>query len=120
VKPARRPLPRQSVRTSVDADSCGGKSSTFGRTTRPDVPPARRRDGFNGVLAHIEACDVTMIWVLRAPIEKLLAYRERMGWSFNWASSHENDFNLDYGVSAREAMTHDPAVPLLEANELKP
>jgi predicted dithiol-disulfide oxidoreductase (DUF899 family) len=76
-------------------------------------------DGFNGVLAHLGANDVTMICVSRAPIEKLLAYRERMGWSFNWASSHENDFNLDYGVSAGEGMTHDPAVPLLEANELR-
>jgi predicted dithiol-disulfide oxidoreductase (DUF899 family) len=75
-------------------------------------------DGFNGVLAHLGANDVTMICVSRAPIEKLLAYRERMGWSFNWASSHENDFNFDYGVSAGEGMTHVPAVPVLEANEL--
>ena len=75
-------------------------------------------DSFNGVLAHLNACDVTMICVSRAPLEKLLAYRERMGWSFNWASSHESDFNFDYGVSAGEAMAHDPAAPLLEANEL--
>jgi peroxiredoxin len=75
-------------------------------------------DSFNGVLAHLKACDVTMICVSHAPIENLLAYRERMGWSFNWASSHESDFNFDYGVSAEEEMTHDPAVPLLEANEL--
>ena len=75
-------------------------------------------DSFNGVLAHLKACDVSMICVSRAPIEKLLAYRERMGWSFNWASSHESDFHFDYGVSAGEGMTHDPAVPLLEANEL--
>jgi predicted dithiol-disulfide oxidoreductase (DUF899 family) len=76
-------------------------------------------DGFNGVLAHLEACDVTMICVSRAPIENLLAFRERMGWSFTWASSYESDFNFDYGVSAAEAFTHDPAVPLLEANELR-
>jgi predicted dithiol-disulfide oxidoreductase (DUF899 family) len=75
-------------------------------------------DSFNGVLAHLEARDVTMICVSRAPIEKLLAYRERMGWSFNWASSHDNDFNFDYGVSAAVGMTHGPATPLLEANEL--
>jgi predicted dithiol-disulfide oxidoreductase (DUF899 family) len=74
-------------------------------------------DSFNGVLAHLEACDVTMICVSRAPIDKLLAYRKRMGWSFNWASSHENDFNFDFGVSAAERTT-DPAVPLLNANEL--
>lgn len=75
-------------------------------------------DSFNGALTHLRARDVTMICVSRAPIEKLLAYRERMGWSFNWASSHESDFNFDYGVSVREGMRHDPAVPLLEANEL--
>jgi len=75
-------------------------------------------DSFNGVLAHLKARDVTMICVSRAPIEKLLAYRERMGWSFNWASSHESDFNFDYHVSAGEGMTHNPAIPLLEANEL--
>ncbi len=75
-------------------------------------------DSFNGVLAHLNACDVTMICVSRAPIDKLLAYRDRMGWSFNWASSYESDFNLDYGVSAGEAMTYDGAAPSLEANEL--
>ena len=75
-------------------------------------------DSFNGVLAHLNAWDVTMICVSRAPIEKLLAYRERMGWSFNWTSSHESDFNFDYGVSAGERTAHDAAAPLLEANEL--
>jgi predicted dithiol-disulfide oxidoreductase (DUF899 family) len=75
-------------------------------------------DSFNDVLAHLEARDVTMICVSRAPLDKLLAYRERMGWSFNWASSHESDFNFDYGVSAGEGMTHEAAAPLLEANEL--
>jgi predicted dithiol-disulfide oxidoreductase (DUF899 family) len=75
-------------------------------------------DAFNGVLAHLKACDVTMICVSRAPIEQLLAYRERMGWSFNWVSGHASDFNFDYGVSAGEEMTHEPAVALLEANEI--
>ena len=51
-------------------------------------------------------------------IEKLLAYRERMGWSFTWASSHDSDFNFDFGVSAGEWMMHASALPRLEANEL--
>ena len=59
-------------------------------------------DSFNGVLAHLKARDVTMICVSRAPLDKLLAYRERMGWSFTWASSHDSDFNVDFGVSAGE------------------
>src|SRR6476619_4142555 len=47
-------------------------------------------DSFNGVLSHLAANDVTLICVSRAPIEKLLAYRKRMGWSFNWVSSFES------------------------------
>ena len=56
-------------------------------------------DSFDGVLTHLAARDVTMIAISRAPIEKLLGFRERMGWSFNWASSHESDFNWDWGHS---------------------
>jgi predicted dithiol-disulfide oxidoreductase (DUF899 family) len=75
-------------------------------------------DSFNGVLAHLQARDVTMICVSGAPLDKLLAYRERMGWSFTWASSHDSDFNVDFGVSAGEGTTHDSAAPRPEANEL--
>src|SRR5262249_29126494 len=53
-------------------------------------------DSFNGVLSHLEARDVTMICISRAPLEKLLEYRARMGWAFNWASSYESDFNFDF------------------------
>jgi predicted dithiol-disulfide oxidoreductase (DUF899 family) len=75
-------------------------------------------DSFNGVLAHLKARDVAMICVSHAPIEKLLAYRERMGWSFTWASSQDSDFNLDFGVSAGEPMVNDSAALRPEANEL--
>jgi predicted dithiol-disulfide oxidoreductase (DUF899 family) len=53
-------------------------------------------DSFNGVTEHLKARDVTMICVSRAPIDKLLAYRNRMGWDFPWASSFETDFNADF------------------------
>ena len=53
-------------------------------------------DSFDGVVSHLAARDVTMIGISRAPLEKLLAYRERMGWSFNWASSYESEFNWDF------------------------
>ena len=75
-------------------------------------------DSFNGVLAHLKARDVTMICISRAPLEKLVAYRKRMGWNFNWASSYGSDFNFDYRVSAQEGMRHDSAAPRLEANEI--
>jgi predicted dithiol-disulfide oxidoreductase (DUF899 family) len=75
-------------------------------------------DSFNGVLAHLAARDVRMICVSHAPIGKLLAYRERMGWSFTWASSHDSDFNVDFGVSAGEQAPAGSAAPRSEANEL--
>lgn len=59
-------------------------------------------DGFNGSAVHLAHHDVTLMAVSRAPFEKLRAYRERMGWSFPWASSHGGDFNFDYGVSFTE------------------
>ncbi len=56
-------------------------------------------DSFNGVLEHLKARDVTMICVSRAPLEKLLTYRNRMRWDFNWVSSHDSDFNYDFDRS---------------------
>jgi predicted dithiol-disulfide oxidoreductase (DUF899 family) len=53
-------------------------------------------DSFNGVIEHLKARDVTMICVSRAPVEKLDAYRRRMGWNFQWASSFDSDFNFDF------------------------
>jgi len=53
-------------------------------------------DGFDGSVVHLAHHDVTLCAVSRAPLAKLLAYRERMGWSFNWASSHGSDFNYDF------------------------
>lgn len=73
-------------------------------------------DSFNGVLPHLEARDVTMICISRAPLEKLLAYRRRMGWNFNWASSHGSDFNFDLGVSATDP-PQEATSPLM-ANEV--
>jgi predicted dithiol-disulfide oxidoreductase (DUF899 family) len=56
-------------------------------------------DAVNGVLAHLHARDATMLYVSRAPLEKLQAYKRRMGWSFPWVSSADSDFNFDFGVS---------------------
>lgn len=56
-------------------------------------------DHIDGMLPHLNHHDVTMIAVSRAPLEKLTAYRRRMGWKFPWVSSHGSDFNFDYHVS---------------------
>ena len=59
-------------------------------------------DGFNGFWEHLAHHDVMFWAVSRAPIQKLLDYRERMGWSFPWASSFGSDFNFEYGVGLTE------------------
>ena len=59
-------------------------------------------DTFDGAVAHLNARDVTFTCVSRAPLERLHAYRERMGWSFPWASSGGGDFNFDFDVSLAE------------------
>ena len=53
-------------------------------------------DGFNGSVVHLANHDVTLCAVSRAPLAKLQAYKQRMGWSFPWASSFESDFNYDF------------------------
>ena len=57
-------------------------------------------DSFAGAVEHLKARDVTMICISRAPIEKIVGFRERMGWDFNWASSYETDFNWDFDHSS--------------------
>jgi predicted dithiol-disulfide oxidoreductase (DUF899 family) len=56
-------------------------------------------DGFNGFVVHLANHDVMLWAVSRAPIEKIEAYKRRMGWSFPWASSQNSDFNYDFNVS---------------------
>ena len=53
-------------------------------------------DGFNGSVVHLANHDVTLCAVSRAPLAKLQAYKQRMGWSFPWASSFGSDFNYDF------------------------
>src|SRR5919201_6232213 len=59
-------------------------------------------DTYNGAVPHLNARDVTFLCVSRAPLERLRAYKRRMGWSFPWASSLETDFNFDFDVSHTE------------------
>src|ERR671919_460610 len=53
-------------------------------------------------VAHLEARDVTLICSSRAPLDKLLDYRERMGWSFDWVSTVGSDFHRDLGFHPTE------------------
>jgi predicted dithiol-disulfide oxidoreductase (DUF899 family) len=59
-------------------------------------------DGFNGFAVHLANHDVTLSAVSRAPLAKLQGYKQRMGWTFPWASSFGSDFNFDFNVSNTE------------------
>jgi predicted dithiol-disulfide oxidoreductase (DUF899 family) len=71
-------------------------------------------DSFDGLIPHLKARDVTLMAVSGAPIERLLAYRERMGWSFEWASSYQSDFNADLGFSSSLEQTREAIEPILD------
>ncbi|PSH70735.1 DUF899 domain-containing protein [Phyllobacterium brassicacearum] len=56
-------------------------------------------DGFNGIVVHLENHDVAFTAISRAPLAKLQAYKQRLGWTFPWASSFGDDFNYDFSTS---------------------
>jgi predicted dithiol-disulfide oxidoreductase (DUF899 family) len=67
-------------------------------------------DGFNGVAVHLANHDVMLWAVSRAPLEKLQAYKRRLGWMFPWASSFGSDFNFDFSVGFTEAQQREEGI----------
>jgi predicted dithiol-disulfide oxidoreductase (DUF899 family) len=83
-------------------------------------------DTINGLLPHLHARDVTMLFVSGAPLETLQTFKRRMGWSFPWASTANSDFNTDLGFSSSPEQTrawvapnvaHLPPIATRNANE---
>ena len=60
-------------------------------------------DTVDGALPHLHARDVTMMYVSQAPLDKVQAYKRRMGWNMPWVSSADSDFNFDLGFTHRGA-----------------
>jgi predicted dithiol-disulfide oxidoreductase (DUF899 family) len=88
------------------ADLFGGRSQLlvyhfmFGPDYQAGCPSCSAiADGFNGSVVHLANHDVTLCAVSEAPLAKLQAYKERMGWSFPWASSYGGEFNYDFHVT---------------------
>ena len=72
----------------------------FGPTYQAGCPTcSSMSDGINGLLPHLHARDLTVALVSTAPLERLRAYRERMGWNLPWFSSANSGFSLDMGAS---------------------
>ncbi len=113
---ARRALPWEKVETSYVFDSERG-SVTFadlfaGRGQLlvyhfmfgPDWEAGCKScsfwaDNFERIVVHLNHRDVTLVLISRAPLDRLLAYKQRMGWTFDWVSSLGNSFNHDFAVS---------------------
>lgn len=68
-------------------------------------------DNFDGIGPHLAARDTRFLSVSRAPMKSINAYKERMGWTFDWVSSLGSEFNVDFGVSFppenRESLTYN-------------
>ena len=58
-------------------------------------------DGLGGVVMHLNDRDVTLLCMSHAPLEKLVAYKRRRGWTVPYASAHGGDFLFDYGYAFR-------------------
>jgi predicted dithiol-disulfide oxidoreductase (DUF899 family) len=88
------------------ADLFKGKSQLivyhfmFGRNWEEGCPSCSFwADNFSGVDVHLAARDVAFVAVSNAPLERLLAYRRRMGWRFDWVSAGASDFSADFGAT---------------------
>jgi predicted dithiol-disulfide oxidoreductase (DUF899 family) len=77
-------------------------------------------DCFDGFVVHLNNHDVTMLCISHAPLEKLQAYRRRMGWSFPWASSLGSDFNFDFDVSFTEEQQREGAEYNFRSVDMRP
>jgi predicted dithiol-disulfide oxidoreductase (DUF899 family) len=71
-------------------------------------------DELNGPLVHLNHRDVTFVCFSRAPIDRLTAYKERMGWEFPYVSTYDTDFPWDFGL----ALTPEQAQQVPEINEM--
>jgi predicted dithiol-disulfide oxidoreductase (DUF899 family) len=75
----------------------------FGSTYEAGCPTCSSiADSIDGLIAHLNARGVTMLCASGAPVEKLQAYRRRMGWRFGWVSTYGSDFSRDFGFSLTE------------------
>src|SRR5882672_7752716 len=99
------------------ADLFGGRSQLivyhfmFGPDYQAGCPSCSAiADGFNGTVVHLQHHDVAMTAVSRAPLDKLQAFKRRMGWTFPWASSFGGDFNFDFSVGLTEQQQREGTV----------
>lgn len=111
----RQELPWVKVEKNYEFDTPGGKKKLadlfgnrsqlflyhfmFGPDWKEGCPSCSLvSDHYDGTLPHLAARDVAFVAISRAPLDKIQAFKKRMGWKFNWVSSGSTDFNHDFGV----------------------
>ena len=65
-------------------------------------------DHYDGMTVHLGQRDVSFVVISRAPVAKIAAFKQRMGWKFKWLSSGTTSFNYDYRVSFTPADSEQP------------
>jgi predicted dithiol-disulfide oxidoreductase (DUF899 family) len=74
-------------------------------------------DGLDGALIHVRHRDVTLLCFSRAPIERLMAYKRRMGWQFPYVSTYNTDFAFDFALAlTEEEAKQSPEIKEMIAN----
>ena len=68
--------------------------------------------------AHLRARDTSLVMVSRAPLEKLVRYQQRMGWTIPWYSSFGSDFNVDFGATVTDGENHGASVFLRDGDDI--
>jgi predicted dithiol-disulfide oxidoreductase (DUF899 family) len=120
IKQKRRELPWVPVEKEYEFDTEDGKKSLadlfdgrsqllaynimFGPDYEKGACPGCTNlgDGLDGALVHLNHRDVTLIGFSRAPIERLTAYKQRMGWQFPYVSTYNTEFPFDFGLAVTE------------------
>jgi predicted dithiol-disulfide oxidoreductase (DUF899 family) len=132
IRRKRRELPWVPVEKDYEFDTEGGKKSLaelfagcsqllaynimFGPDYQVGACPgcSNLGDELDGALIHMKHRDVTLLCFSRAPIDRLVAYKQRMGWQFPWVSTYGTEFPFDFGL----AMTEEQAQEIPEVNEM--
>jgi predicted dithiol-disulfide oxidoreductase (DUF899 family) len=132
IKKKRLALPWVPVEKEYEFDTDGGKRSLadlldgrsqllaynimFGPDYKVGACPGctSLADGFDGQLIHLNKRDVTFLCFSRAPIDRLTAYKDRMGWQFPYVSTYGTEFPFDFEL----ALTEEQAQQIPEVTEM--
>ncbi|MDH3642920.1 MAG: DUF899 domain-containing protein [Gammaproteobacteria bacterium] len=130
----RRRLPMMKIDKHYEFDGEGGRASLldlfsgrkqlivyhfmFGPDAESGCPGCSWVTDAMSHPAHLHARDTSLVLISRAPLKKLLAFREAMGWDLPWYSSHGSDFNFDFDATNDHGENHVASVFLRDGKDI--